>query len=41
MHAGFIGFRAFAARKIVQCKLIANSLVIQPDHLHSTVKTEF
>ena len=38
-HAGFIGFRAFVARKKGRCKLTGNRFVIPHDTIHSTLGT--
>jgi hypothetical protein len=37
VHAGFRGFRAFAARKKSRYKLIGNRFVIPHDTIHSTL----
>jgi hypothetical protein len=41
VHAGFSGFRRFAARKKGQCKLIGNRFVIPHDTIPSTVSGHF
>ena len=41
VHAGFIGFRRFVARKKSQCTLIGNRFVIPHDTIPSAVVCNF
>ncbi len=41
VHAGFGGFRVFAARKKCRCNLIGNRLVLPNDTIPPTVSGNF